>query len=115
MFAKRIISWVRFHVFTQKRYGLVKYFDTVRPTLLFVIKISRSRGVLRKRCSENMQQIYRRTPMPKCDFNKVALQKATAWGHTGKVGPGTLDPEPIHGTRDSGPSTWDPSPGARDP
>ena len=29
--------------------------------------------VLRKRCSENMQQIYRRTPMPKCDFNKVAL------------------------------------------
>ena len=33
------------------------------------------RGVLLKRCSENMQQIYRRTPMPKCDFNKVALQK----------------------------------------
>ena len=32
------------------------------------------RGVLLKRCSENMQQIYRRTPMPKCDFNKVALQ-----------------------------------------
>ena len=27
-----------------------------------------------KRCSENMQQIYRGTPMPKCDFNKVALQ-----------------------------------------
>ena len=26
----------------------------------------------RKRCSENMPQIYRRTPMPKCDFNKVA-------------------------------------------
>ena len=31
-----------------------------------------SRGVLGKRCSENMQQIYRRTPMPKRDFNKVA-------------------------------------------
>ena len=30
-------------------------------------------GVLRKRCSENMQQIYR-TPIPKCDFNKVAKQ-----------------------------------------
>ena len=30
------------------------------------------RGVPRKRCSEIMQQIYRRTPMPKCDFNKVA-------------------------------------------
>ena len=29
-------------------------------------------GVLKKRCSENMQQIYRRTPMLKCDFSKVA-------------------------------------------
>ena len=32
-----------------------------------------SRGVLRKRSFRNMHQIYRRTPMPKCDFNKVAL------------------------------------------
>ena len=32
------------------------------------------RGVLIKRCSENMQQIYRRTPNLKHDFNKVALQ-----------------------------------------
>ena len=30
-----------------------------------------SRAVLRKRCSENIQQIYRRTAMPKCDFNKL--------------------------------------------
>ena len=30
------------------------------------------RGFPRKRCSENIQQIYRRTSMPKCDFNKVA-------------------------------------------
>ena len=29
------------------------------------------RGVLKKRCSENMQQIYRRTPMLKYDFNEV--------------------------------------------
>ena len=29
-----------------------------------------SRGVLRKRRSENMQQFYRRTPMPKCDLLK---------------------------------------------
>ena len=28
--------------------------------------------VLTKRCSENMQQIYRRTPMPKFDFKKVS-------------------------------------------
>ena len=33
-----------------------------------------SRGVLREKSSENMQHIYRRTPMPKCDFNKVAKQ-----------------------------------------
>ena len=32
------------------------------------------RGVLRKKCSDNMQQIYRRTPLPKCNFNKVAKQ-----------------------------------------
>ena len=31
------------------------------------------RGVLRKRSSGNMLQIYRRTPVLKCDFNKVAL------------------------------------------
>ena len=30
-------------------------------------------GALTKSCSENMQQTYRRTPMPKCDFNKVPL------------------------------------------
>ena len=36
-------------------------------------------GVLRKRCSANMQQIYRRIPMPKCDFNNVALQ--LYWNH----------------------------------
>ena len=31
-------------------------------------------GVLRKGCFENMQQIYRRTPMPTCDFDKIAKQ-----------------------------------------
>ena len=39
-----------------------------------------SRGVLSKRCSDNMQQIYRRTLMPKCDFKKAALQ--LYWNHT---------------------------------
>ena len=32
------------------------------------------RGIPGKRRSENMQQIYRKTPMPKDDFNKVAKQ-----------------------------------------
>ena len=32
----------------------------------YSLKKQPSRGVLKKRCSENMQLIYRRTPMPKC-------------------------------------------------
>ena len=31
-----------------------------------------SRGVHMKSCSENIQPICRRTPMPKCNFNKVS-------------------------------------------
>ena len=27
------------------------------------------------RCSENVRQIYRRAPMSKCDFNKIAIPK----------------------------------------
>ena len=38
------------------------------------------RGVLKKNCSENMQQIYRKTPIPKCDFNKFA--KELYWNRT---------------------------------
>ena len=33
-----------------------------------------SRGVFKKCCSQNIQQIYKRRPMPKCDFNKVSWQ-----------------------------------------
>ena len=33
-----------------------------------------------KRCSENIAQIYRRTQMSKCDFNKVLKQ--LYWNHT---------------------------------
>ena len=32
------------------------------------------RVVLKKRFSENMQHIYRRIPILKCDFNKAAMQ-----------------------------------------
>ena len=40
---------------------------------LLELQMQPPRGVLRKRCSERMQQIYRRTTMPKCDFSKVAV------------------------------------------
>ena len=36
------------------------------------IEAAASRDVLRKMCSENMQQMYRRIPMPKCDFLKYS-------------------------------------------
>lgn len=32
------------------------------------------RGIVIKKCSGNMQQLYRKTPMSKCAFNKVAAQ-----------------------------------------
>ena len=47
------------------------------PTLMvyaIVVQKQPSRGVFRESCSENMQQIYRRTPIPNCDLNKVAKQ-----------------------------------------
>ena len=39
-----------------------------------------TRGVFLKSCSKNMQQIYSRTLMPKCDFNKIVKQ--LYWNHT---------------------------------
>ena len=47
---------------------------TSKVQIFVSIQKQPSRGVLSKRCYENMQQIYRRTSMPKCDFNKVAKQ-----------------------------------------
>ena len=35
--------------------------------------------VLKKRCSENVQQIYRGTPMPKCDFKQLYSNHISAW------------------------------------
>ena len=44
------------------------------------------RGVSRKRCPENMQQIYRRTSIPKCNFNKVAIKSHFGMSVLLKVG-----------------------------
>ena len=43
------------------------------PTLKRNFKKNRKGENLKKRCTENMQQIYRRTSIPKYDFSKVAL------------------------------------------
>ena len=45
-----------------------------------IFRSSHPEVFFKKRCSESMQQIYRRTLMQKCDFNKVALQ--LYWNHT---------------------------------
>ena len=67
-----------------KIYAKVIKFNTSRA--LYYWKISPQEiqkqpfgSTLRKRCSENNQQIYRRTLVPKCDFHKVALQ--FYWNH----------------------------------
>ena len=48
--------------------------------MAFKLQKQPPRGVPRKSCSENMQQIYRRTPMPKCDFNAALLKSHFVMG-----------------------------------
>ena len=38
-------------------------------------------GAIKKSCSKNMLQIYRRTPMPNCHFNKVFETFVLGFGH----------------------------------
>ena len=54
-------------------YMLWKFLMLLKVARVGNIQKQPFRGVHKKRFSENIQQIYRRTPMPKCDFNKVAL------------------------------------------
>ena len=55
----------------------MKFFEKLVSLGSFFFKSERcyglAEGVLRKRCSENIQHIFRKTPMPKDDFNKIAL------------------------------------------
>ena len=55
----------------------IKYFNGFQftgPIISFKTQMQRLDCVLVKSGSENVQQIYRRTPMRRYDFNKVALQ-----------------------------------------
>ena len=58
------------------------FFNALKHVLIcwYVFRSSPPEVFLGKRCSENMQQIYRRTPMSKRDFNKVVLQ--LYWNYT---------------------------------
>ena len=52
---------------------LEEYIAKASNAVSFITQKQPIKGLLIKRCSENMQQIYRRTLMSKCDFNKVEL------------------------------------------
>ena len=41
--------------------------------IIIIRLITKAAVLLRKRCSEHIQQIYSRTPMPKCDFGMGVL------------------------------------------
>ena len=77
------------HKLKKKFYVLPCYYITANSTLdadhlssgIIPVKLTivtknkqPSASALKKRCSENMQQIYRRTLMLKCDFIKFAMQ-----------------------------------------
>ena len=59
-----------FHLLKELNHTLKNSKENVTPE----IQKEHSRGVLKKRPSENMQQFYWRTPMSKSDFDKAALQ-----------------------------------------
>ena len=48
------------------------YSELINKQIKILAKNSPPSGVLRKKCSKNVQKIYSRTHMWKCDFNKVA-------------------------------------------
>ena len=67
-YTERNTLWQPSFEYTLTETSMFKMFATI---CLSVQKQS-PRGVPRKKCFEDMQQIYRRTPMPIYDFNKVA-------------------------------------------
>ena len=72
----KLKNWISFFGFTLcssfwlKEITPFPFLFIILMLLCFFVKLVQkqpSGGVHRKRCSENMQQIYRRAPMPKCD------------------------------------------------
>ena len=65
--------------FRQTSYATFTLYNVVNVFLVSHIR-STPPDLLRKKCSENMQQTYRRTPMSKGDFDKVT--KKLYWNCT---------------------------------
>ena len=70
----KITTLLKKHFLNKYWSSIEKYHKTNMPRKASVQKQS-SRGVLKKMCSENMQQIYRRTPMPK----QLYWNRISAW------------------------------------
>ena len=71
----KIFEWVLTLILLHPRNlsHLLSLFCQPHPQILSDVQKHPFRGVLRKRCSENMQQMCKRTPMPKCYFNDFVL------------------------------------------
>ena len=70
--------------FTLTELKIAKKIRNIRCVIIFwILKLTSEAAVQRssEKSSENMQQIYRRTPMPKWDFNKVVLQMYGIYSH----------------------------------
>ena len=61
-------------IFLTFQYGKGPLMNLIVPNVPANLQKQPSRRVLRKRCSENMQQTHMRTPMAKCNFIKVVKQ-----------------------------------------
>ena len=59
-------------IFILELYFILIDYNSEKDGVSFEIQKQLSRDVRGKRCYDNMQQIYRRTPMLNCNFNKVA-------------------------------------------
>ena len=72
MFFNLIWAFVEFH-----NYLIIEYHTHLvdhPEKKSIIIQKQPSINILKKRCSKNMQKIYWKAPMLKCDFNKVAKQ-----------------------------------------
>ena len=81
----KYIQWklIVFYYFSLRDYYWISwishlYSRVIRPSIVDTQK-QPPRGVPWKSCSENMQQIYTRTPIPKCDFQNTFLKNTSGW------------------------------------
>ena len=63
----------------QKTRGFLIFSEGIEREQRYEMQKLPFRGVLRKRCSENMQQIYKKTPMPKCDSVQRYWIRTSVW------------------------------------